>query len=102
MIRYWHTAWRHTKIKVLFYEIYSIRIKAALSGLRQFLSTKSTLKMKENIFYFTWKTFFVLKIIKFLSWLFGHVENRLDEKDKVNSKFYDVITSNVKTMKLVS
>ena len=34
-------------------------------------------------FYFILKAFFVLKIIEFLSWLFGHV-------DKVNFKIYDV------------
>ena len=32
----------------------------------------------------------VLKIFKFLSWLLGHVAKRLDKKDKVNFKFYDV------------
>ena len=44
----------------------------------------------KNAFYFTSKSFVVLKIFKFLSWLFGHVSERLDEKDKVNFKFYDV------------
>ena len=45
--------------------------------------------MMKNVFYFTSKALFVLKIIKFLSWLFGHVAKRLDKKDKVNFKFYD-------------
>ena len=31
-------------------------------------------KMKKNTFYFTLKALFVLKVFKFLSWLFGHVE----------------------------
>ena len=31
-------------------------------------------KMMENAFYFILKALFVLKIFKFLSWLFGHVE----------------------------
>ena len=44
----------------------------------------------KNAFYFTSKALFVLKIFKFLSWLFGHVSKRLDWKDKVNFKFYDV------------
>ena len=35
-------------------------------------------------FYFTLKAFFVLKISKPLSRLFGHVAKRLDRKDKVN------------------
>ena len=30
--------------------------------------------MMKNAFYFTLKALFVLKIFKFLSWLFGHVE----------------------------
>ena len=29
----------------------------------------------ENAFYFTLKALFILKMFKFLSWLFGHVEN---------------------------
>ena len=40
--------------------------------------------------YFTLKDFFFLKILKFLSRLSGHVEKRLDQKDTVNSKIYDV------------
>ena len=31
------------------------------------------LKLMKNAFYFILKGFFVLKILKFLSWLFGHV-----------------------------
>ena len=55
-----------------------ISVKVALSGLRQFLATKSPLKMMKNAFYFTLKALFVLKRFKFLSWLFGHVKKRLD------------------------
>ena len=44
----------------------------------------------ENGFYFTSKAPSVLKIFKSLSWLFGHVSKRLDEKDKLNFKSYDV------------
>ena len=46
--------------------------------------------MKKNAFYFTSVAFFILKIFKFLSWLFGHVSKWLDKKDNVNFKFYDV------------
>ena len=46
----------------------------------------------KNAFYFTLKALLVLNIFKFLSWLFGHVEKRLDEKDNVNLKIHDVIT----------
>ena len=67
-------------------------LKGALSGLRQFLAAESPLKMMKNAFYFTSKALFVLKIFKFLSWLFGHVAKRLDKKDNVHFKFYDVTT----------
>ena len=42
----------------------------------------------KNAFYFTLKALFVLKISKFMSGLFGYVEERLDKKDKVNFKIY--------------
>ena len=35
----------------------------------------SPLKMRKNAFYFILKALFILKIIKFLIWLFSHVEN---------------------------
>ena len=35
--------------------------------------TESSLKIMINAFYFILKALFVLKIFKFLSWLFGHV-----------------------------
>ena len=50
-----------------------IELKGVLSGLRQFLANESPLKMMKNAFYFTLKALFVLKLFKFLSWLFGHV-----------------------------
>ena len=42
-------------------------VKGALSGLRQFLVTESPLKMMKNVFYFTSKALFILKMFKFLS-----------------------------------
>ena len=54
------------------------------------MATESPLKMMKNGFYLTPKAIFFLKIFKFLCWLFGHVAKRLDEKYKVNFKFYDV------------
>ena len=65
-------------------------IKGTLAGLRQFLATESPLKMMENAFYFTSIGLFLLKIFKFLSWVFGLVAKLLDKKDKGNSKFYDI------------
>ena len=53
-------------------------IEDAFSGLRQFLTTESPLKVMKSAFYFIFKTLFVLKIFKFLSCYFGHVEKRLD------------------------
>ena len=46
--------------------------------------------MMKNAFYFTLKALVVLKIFKFLLWLFSHVLKQLDYKDKANLKFYDV------------
>ena len=43
-------------------------------------------------FYFTLKALFFLEIFKFLSWLFDHVEKRLQWKDKVSFKSYGVTT----------
>ena len=63
-----------------------------LSGLSQFLATESPLKMMQHAFYFTLKALFVLKTFKFLFSIFGHAEKRLDYKDKVNFKIYDVTT----------
>ena len=44
----------------------------------------------KNVFYFTLKARFVLTTFKLLSWLFGHVEKRLDKKDRVNFKIHNV------------
>ena len=41
-------------------------IKGTLSGLRQFFTTESPLKMMKKSFYFTLKSLFVLKILKLL------------------------------------
>ena len=49
-------------------------IKGALSGLRQFLATECPLKMMKNAFCFTLKALFVLKIYKFLAWIFVQIE----------------------------
>ena len=51
-------------------------IKGALSGLRRFLATESRLKLMKNSSLFHLKSFFVLKIFNFLSWIFGTVKKR--------------------------
>ena len=56
------------------------KLKGTLSDLRQFLATKSHLKMMKNAFYFTSKVLFVLKILSFCH----------DILAKVNFKLYGV------------
>ena len=46
--------------------------------------------MMKDAFYFTLKALFVLKVFKFMTYLFGHVAKWLDQKDMVNFKFYDI------------
>ena len=46
----------------------------------------------KNTFNFTLKFIFILKIFKFMPWLFRLIEKRLDWKAKINSKIYDVTT----------
>ena len=46
--------------------------------------------MMKNAFYFMLKSLFVLKIFKFLSWLFGQLTKRLDKKDMIEFRFNDV------------
>ena len=46
--------------------------------------------MMKNDFYFMLKSLFVLKIFKFLSWLFGQLTKRLDKKDMIEFRFSDV------------
>ena len=46
----------------------------------------------QNAYYFILKAFFVLKIFKFLSWLFGPVEKMGLLERLFNFKIYDVTT----------
>ena len=46
--------------------VFKFSFKGAISGLRQFWATESTLKMIKNAFYLTLKAFLVLKIFIFL------------------------------------
>ena len=76
-----------------------IFLRCTLS-LRQTLAAESSLKMMKKAFCFTSIALFVLKIFKFLSWLFGHAAKLLAKKDKVNFTFYDVtawLTNNCNT-----
>ena len=67
-------------------------LKDALSGLRRFLATENPLKVMKIVFYFAIKALYVLKIFRFLSWIFGQVEKLFDQKDQVDLKIYDVTT----------
>ena len=49
--------------------------------------------MIKNHFHFTLKAIFILKTIKFLSWLFANVGKRGNKKAQVNFKIYDVTIS---------
>ena len=54
----------------------------------------------KNALYSTPKALFVPKVFKFLSRLFGQVTKRLNKKDKIYFKFYDVaawLTNNCNT-----
>ena len=76
-------------------------IKGAPSALRQFFKIETPLKMMKNAFYFALNALVILKIFKFLSWLFGHVAKRLDLKDKANFKLGDApvwLTNNFNTI----
>ena len=63
--------------------------KGPLSYLRQFLAPESHLKAVKKTFYFVLEALFVPNIFKCLSWLFGHAGKPLDNKAKVNFKYYD-------------
>ena len=67
-------------------------LKDTLSGLRRFLANESPLKVMKIVFYFIIKALYVLKIVRFLSWIFGQVEKLFDQKDQVDLKIYDVTT----------
>ena len=45
--------------------------------------------MIKNAFYFILKDLFILKLFKYLSWIFGLVEKKAYMKDNFNFEFYD-------------
>ena len=62
-------------------------LKGALSGLRQFLATRSSLKMMKNALYFTSKALFVLKIFMFFLDFLVMYQNGLIKKIRLISNF---------------
>ena len=87
-----------TKILFLeFWEFFNISqfpkivsLKSSLLGLKEFLATECPVTTMKNDFYFMLKALLVLQIFPFLSWFFRHVSKRLDKKDKIDFKMYDV------------
>ena len=69
---------QHRQFREFAHENFFILVKGALSGIRQFLTTKSPIKMMKNAFCFTLKALLFSKSFEFLCWLFGHVEKWLD------------------------
>ena len=66
---------------------------------------KTFKRIKKMLFISACKLFSFSRYLNFLSWLFCHVENRLNEKDKVNFKICDVTgwkTSNCNTRIAIS
>ena len=74
--------------------IKTVSVKGAVSGLRQFSTTESPLKMIKNTFHFTSKSLFVLKIFKFCLDFLVFYENGLIRKKRLISKFMTSQTSN--------
>ena len=65
-------------------------MKAALSSLRQFLSTERPVKTMKNLFHFILKILVVIEIFQLLFRIFDYVGKRLVKKVKVICITYDV------------
>ena len=76
----WVARWRKVsgKFVPIMLKYFTQIVKSTLLGLRHFFTTESPLTTTKNVSYFTLTTLSVLKIVKFLSWLFGHAEKQLD------------------------
>ena len=69
-----------------------ISLKGLLLG-RNFWQLKKLFQNNEKdflFFYFVWKALSILKMFKFLFWLFGHVGKWLDNKAKFIFKIHDL------------
>ena len=64
--------------------VHVFRCTGKTSGLRQFLTIESPLKMKKNAFYFMLKALFILELFTF-----GYIGRRVDKTVMVNFKIYD-------------
>ena len=67
-------------------------VKGALSGLRQFLASKSTLKMMKKTFHCTLRVLFLLKILNFCLHFLVMQKNDLMRKLRLISKLIKILT----------
>ena len=75
----WKTHLRFTKLKMKIQrKNKSQSFSFFILSLSRFLATENPFKMMKNTLNLTLKALFVYKIFKFLFWVFGHVEKRLD------------------------
>ena len=75
----WKTHLKFTKLKMKIQrKNKSQSFSFFILSLNRFLATENPFKMMKNTLNLTLKALFVYKIFKFLFWVFGHVEKRLD------------------------
>ena len=77
-----------------------VKVGSSTSKKKFICLNHSPSKMMKNAFYFILKALFVLKIFKFLSWLFGHLEKTPWLESKVIFEMYDAtawLTKNCNT-----
>ena len=65
-------------------------VKGLFSGVIQFLTTESPLKVMKNVFCFTLNHFLFLSYLNFCPDFFGDVVKRLDKKAKIAFKNYGI------------
>ena len=75
----------------IFTQEYLLKVRLAPSKKVVFVfSTESLVKNMKKAFYFILKALFVLKILTYLSWLFGYAEKQLAKKATGDFKIYEV------------
>ena len=75
-----------------YYDIPEVQEDSHLLKNLHYLLHWKPLKMIKHAFHFILKALFILKIFKFLSWLFDHVEKTTWLEWKVNFKIHDITT----------
>ena len=84
--------WKTHKIQLQrsFFKPWDHETKTILNKLCSYLWQWKLFKNDEKHFLFHVKALFILTIFTFLSWVFGYVEKRFDNKAMVNFKIYDI------------